>query len=139
MAPPEPEALAMAAARSTMTPDEAAEAAIEFVYAPTTPRAAIDEDFAVRRRQPTSPEGYTNQLMAVVSYSGAYARLGEIAVPTLVISGWQDRLVNPANAALLAKAIPDAQLVMIDNASHILFTDQTKAVSDALVAFLESS
>jgi pimeloyl-ACP methyl ester carboxylesterase len=139
MAPPEPEALQMAAARSTMSPEEAAEAAIEFVYAPTTPRASIDEDFAVRLRQPTSPEGYTNQLTAVVTYAGSYARLGEITAPTLVISGRQDRLVNPANAALLAEAIPGARLVMIEDASHILFTDQTVAVTDAIAAFLQSN
>jgi 3-oxoadipate enol-lactonase len=139
MAPAEPEALAMAAARSTMTPEEAAEVAIEFVYAPTTPRAAIDDDFAVRLRQPTSPEGYTNQLMAVMTYAGSYARLGEITAPTLVISGRQDRLVNPANAALLAEAIPDARLVMVEDASHILFTDQTVAVTDAIVTFLTRS
>lgn len=138
MAPPDPEALAMAAARSTMTPDEAAESAVAFVYAPSTPRTAIDEDFAVRSQQPTSPEGYTNQLMGVVTYAGSYERLGEIAVPTLVISGRQDRLVNPANATLLADAIPDTRLVMVDDASHIMFTDQPDIVTEAVVTFLES-
>ena len=136
MVPPEAEALEMAAARASMTPQEAAEVAIPFVYSPTTSREMIDEDFAVRARQPTSPEGYTNQLMAMVGFPGTYSRLHEITAPTLVIHGTVDRLVNPANAPLLAEAIPNAELVLIDDASHILFTDQPEAVNNAIVGFL---
>ena len=36
-----------------MTPEEAAEAAIPFIYAPRTPRADIDADLAVRAAHPT--------------------------------------------------------------------------------------
>lgn len=41
-----------------MAPDEAAEAAIPFIYAPGTPRADIDADLAVRAAHPTDPVGY---------------------------------------------------------------------------------
>ncbi|MHB8670960.1 MAG: alpha/beta fold hydrolase [Acidimicrobiales bacterium] len=134
--PAEPAAMEMATARATMDPLEAAEVAIPFVYAPGTPRSRIDEDFAVRMRMPTSPEGYANQLHGVISHGGTLSRLGRVAVPTLVVSGNQDRLVNPANARVLADAIPGAQLVLLDGASHILFTDQTEALQAAFLDFL---
>jgi pimeloyl-ACP methyl ester carboxylesterase len=119
-----------------MTPDEAAEVAIPFVYSATTSRARIDEDFAIRLANPTSPEGYTNQLLGVVGWQGAFDRLGQIRVPTLVIAGRDDRLVNPENSKILANAIDGAQLVLVDDASHVFFTDQPEATNAALIDFL---
>lgn len=132
----EPEAAAMIAARATMTPREAAEVAIPFVYASTTPRERIDDDFAVRMMRPTSPEGYTNQVHGVSQWPGAYERLGDIAVPTLVLSGTADRLVNPENSKVLANAIAGASLVWLDGASHVFFTDQPEQAASAVLDFL---
>jgi pimeloyl-ACP methyl ester carboxylesterase len=126
----------MVAARATMTPQEAAEVAIPFVYAAATSRADIDDDFAVRMVRPTSPEGYTNQVLGVSQWGGAYERLGDIAVPTLVLSGTADRLVNPENSSVLAGAIAGATLVWLDGASHVFFTDQPEASADAVLDFL---
>jgi pimeloyl-ACP methyl ester carboxylesterase len=132
----EPAAAEMIAARATMTPEEAAEVAIPFVYASTTPRERIDEDFAVRMVRPTTPEGYTNQVLGVGQWGGAYERLASIAVPTLVLSGTADRLVNPENSNVLAREIPGASLVWLDGASHVFFTDQPEASAKAVVEFL---
>lgn len=134
--PPDPEATAMAVARASLSPQEAAEIAIPFVYAKATTREMIDEDFAVRARIPTSPEGYANQLAAVLSYAGSAPRLGEIAVPTLVMTGTEDRLIDPANSTFLVEHIPGARLVRIEGASHIMFTDQPVTTLRALLEFL---
>jgi 3-oxoadipate enol-lactonase len=134
----EPEAAAMIAARATMTPEDAAEVAIPFVYASSTPRERIDEDFAVRMERPTSPEGYTNQVLGVAQWGGAYERLVDIAVPTLVLSGTADRLVNPENSNVLAGAIPNASLAWLDGASHVFFTDQPEASAKAIIEFLSN-
>jgi 3-oxoadipate enol-lactonase len=135
--PPPPETLRMLASRSSMTPREAAEAAVPFIYAPDTGRDAIDEDIAVRMRQPTDPAGYTLQLQAAMRHGGTYARLPRISVPTLVVQGTADGLVNPANAPILAGRIPGARLVTLEGASHILFTDRTVEVGTALRSFLD--
>ncbi|MDQ3106459.1 MAG: alpha/beta hydrolase [Actinomycetota bacterium] len=137
MVPAEAAAMEMAAARATMPPAEAAEVAIPFVYAKATSRAVIDEDFAVRMALPTSPEGYTNQLMGVMAWGGGAARLAAIDVPTLVLQGDEDRLVNPANAPVLAAAIKGAQLEIIEGASHVFFSDQPAAAAKAIFEFLE--
>lgn len=133
-----PEAMQLLTARSSLSPRDAAEAAIDFVYAPQTSRSLIEEDIAVRMRQPTDPAGYTYQLQAAVDYRGAYSRLDRIHVPTLVVHGSADRLVPPANAPLLARAIPDAEQVILDGASHILATDRTDELNALLLRFLDS-
>ena len=60
-------------------------------------------------------------------------------MPTLVIHGETDQLVPPENGRIIAQAIPHARLVMLPHASHIFFTDQLEATSDALLSFLEAS
>jgi pimeloyl-ACP methyl ester carboxylesterase len=139
--PAEPAAMEMAAARASMSPEEAAEVAIPFVYAKATPRSVIDEDFQVRLALPTSPEGYANQLAGVVAWGAregiGAARLSAIGVPTLILQGDEDRLVNPANAQVLAGAIPNSRVEIIEGASHVFFSDQPAAAAKAILAFLD--
>ena len=137
----EPAAMEMVASRATMSAEEAAEVAVPFVYAKGTPRSVIDEDFAVRLQVPTTPEGYANQLGGVAAWGAGEgvgaARLGVIDVPTLILQGDEDRLVNPANAEVLAKAIPGAELAIIEGASHIFFSDQPVQSAKVIVDFLD--
>ena len=131
----EPEARDLLMARGKMTPDQAMEASVPYIYAPTTPRARIEEDFAVRRKRFTSLQGYMAQLQGILSWE-AYSRLSAIRVPTLVIHGESDRLVPSANGQLIAERIPGARLVVLPQASHIFTTDQPDAALDAILDFL---
>jgi len=135
--PPEPDALAMLTDRTTLGPREAALLARPFIYAPDTPEEVVEQDIAVRLRQPTAPEGYANQLAAVVAHRGTFDRLPQVRVPTLVVHGTADRLVHPANAPLLAGRIPGARLVMVEGASHLLFSDRTEETGTVIRAFLD--
>ena len=108
----EPEAIQMLMSRAKMSPEQAAEAAVPFIYDQATPRERIDEDLAIRRPWFPSPEGYAAQLQGIFGWE-AYSRLGQIVAPTLVIHGESDRLVPPGNANLIAERIPGAKLVMI--------------------------
>jgi pimeloyl-ACP methyl ester carboxylesterase len=49
-----------------------------------------------------------------------HARLGEIAVPALVIHGSADPLFPPAHGEALAQAIPDARLRIVEDLGHEL-------------------
>lgn len=131
----EPEAAAMLRARGNMSPEEAIEAPVRFIYDSATPRERIDEDLAVRRPWLPRPEGYTAQLQGIIAWE-AYSRLSAIAAPTLVIHGEADRLVPPENGKLIAERIPGAKLVMIPHASHLFTTDQTEAAHRAILEFL---
>lgn len=66
----EPEVTELLMSRGKMTPEEAAQAAIPFIYDPSTPRARIDEDLAVRRDWFPRPDAYMNQLMGILGVGG---------------------------------------------------------------------
>jgi pimeloyl-ACP methyl ester carboxylesterase len=131
----EPEANAMVLARATMTREEAAEAAVPFIYHPSTPRRLIEEDMEIRRPWFPQPAAYAAQLQGILAWEG-YSRLPQIKAPTLVIHGESDRLVPPGNGKLIAERIPGAKLVLLAGASHIFPTDQPEAAHQAIREFL---
>ena len=55
--------------------------------------------------------------------------------PPLVVTGADDRLVVPANSEKIAGAIPDAKLVTVDGANHVLTTDQADEVNALLLSW----
>lgn len=132
----EQDAIQMLMARDKMSPEQAFEAPVPFIYDSATPRERIDEDLALRRPWLPRPEGYTAQLQGILAWEG-YSRLPAITAPTLVIHGESDRLVPPGNGKLIADQIPGAKLVMIPHASHLFLTDQTETAHRVVLQFLE--
>jgi 3-oxoadipate enol-lactonase len=118
-----------------MTPEQAREAILPYIYDAATPREQIDEDIRVRQPWLPSPEGYMAQLLAILAWE-SYSRIGQITAPTLVIHGKSDALVPPGNGELIAGRIPGAKLVLLEHASHLFFTDQTEAAHQAILEFL---
>jgi pimeloyl-ACP methyl ester carboxylesterase len=134
----DPGAAGFLAARAGMTAREAAVASIPWVYADATPQEEIMADIDVRMTRPTSADGYSAQLRAVMAHGGTLPRLRDLAVPTLIIHGTADRLVPPANADLLAGAIPGAEQVMLDGAGHIFTTERRAETVRAVLRFLDA-
>jgi 3-oxoadipate enol-lactonase len=131
----EPAALEMLKASSWMSREQAAEAAIPFIYDAATPRHFIDEDIARRRAWPPNTAGYLAQLQAILAWE-SFSRLPQITTPTLVIHGKADRLVPPGNGELIAARIPGARLILLEHASHLFSTDQPEAAQKAIFEFL---
>ncbi len=131
----EPAALEMLKASSWMSREQAAEAAIPFIYDAATPRHLIDEDIARRRAWPLNTAGYLSQLQAILAWE-SFSRLPQITTPTLVIHGKADRLVPPGNGELIAARIPGARLILLEHASHLFSTDQPDAAQKAIFEFL---
>ena len=129
-------AIQMLMAREEMTPEQALEAPVPFIYDPATPRERIDQDLSLRRPWLPRPEGYRAQLQGIIAWE-SHSRLGDINTPALVIHGESDRLVPPGNGQLLAERIPGAKLVMIPHASHLFLTDQTEIAHRVILEFLE--
>jgi 3-oxoadipate enol-lactonase len=132
----EREATDLLMGRSKLTPEQAAEAAVPFIYDAATPRERIDEDLAIRRPWFPRAEAYMAQLQGILAWE-AYSRLPGISAPTLVIHGEFDRLVPPGNGKLIAERIPGAKLVIVPHASHLFLTDQTEAGNHAILEFLD--
>jgi pimeloyl-ACP methyl ester carboxylesterase len=66
------------------------------------------------------PEGPGRQLAAIIAGGNRTAELGRISAPTLVIHGSADPLIAPSGGRATARAIPGAELVMIEGMGHDL-------------------
>jgi pimeloyl-ACP methyl ester carboxylesterase len=64
--------------------------------------------------------------------------LSELTLPTLVITGDDDRIVPTADSIRLSSALPNAQLVVIPNAGHVPHEEQPGAFMDALIKFINN-
>jgi pimeloyl-ACP methyl ester carboxylesterase len=63
-------------------------------------------------------------------------RLYRLTAPTLLVWGKSDKLIPPMYADYWKKAIPQAQLTMIDNAAHMPPYEQPEAFVAAVTKFL---
>jgi pimeloyl-ACP methyl ester carboxylesterase len=83
----------------------------------------LDDD-AIRTRAAAaydrcfSPAGVRRQMMAVVHDGSRAERLAELRLPTLVIHGSRDTLIDPSGGRRTAAVIPDARYVEIDGMGH---------------------
>ena len=63
-------------------------------------------------------------------------RLGEIGVPTLVVGGGYDWVCPPAASRFLARSIPHAELLLLEEAGHFSFAEDPDRFREAVVAFV---
>jgi len=86
-----------------------------------------------------SPPILMQQLRALGAYD-ASARLGELApLPTLVVSGAEDRIAPAASGRALAAAIPGAEYVEIPGAAHALTVHEADRVGALLARHIEGA
>jgi pimeloyl-ACP methyl ester carboxylesterase len=66
-------------------------------------------------------------------------RLSKIKCPTLVITGTKDQVVKPGSSDTLARMIPDAKLVKLENGSHMVCTEMADEYNNLILRFLKQS
>jgi len=108
---------------------------VENALAPDPPEALVDEIVALRVAHPPDPAGWQAQAAAAASFDG-WERLPEIAAPTLVLHGDLDQVVDPGNAPLLARRIPDARLETFPGCGHLFFWERPARVAAVVGEFL---
>jgi pimeloyl-ACP methyl ester carboxylesterase len=64
------------------------------------------------------PAGTTRQMMAIISSGSRTAALSEVTVPTLVLHGDADRLVDASGGRRTAEAVPGARFVLLEGMGH---------------------
>ncbi len=132
-----PEVFAALEARGVKTPEEAFWLVAPYNYDPSTERARLEEDLEVTLRAPIKRKSYMAQLQAILSWAGTHSRLSSLRVPTLVIHGASDVLIPTENGRILARAIPNAKLVILPRAGHRFMTDQLEAATETILSFLD--
>ena len=85
----------------------------------------------------TVPEASVGkQAAAIDGWEGTAGRLGEIASPTLLLTGAEDALVVPENARYMAERLLQAELAIIENGGHGLMFQFPGAFCDTVTGFL---
>lgn len=91
------------------------------------------------REQNAVPETvYMQQLQTATGFDFEM-RDAEIKAPTLVLTGDRDIVVPPQNSENLMKAIPNAELEIIENGSHMFFIENAEEFNQTVREFLKNN
>lgn len=115
------------------TPADIAESIVAEIAGPSISAEARDMLLDSHRRLHTV--GYIAAMRATTGFT-AFPAFESIAVPTLVLTGSEDRVAPPAHTRLMADRIPGARFVEIAGAGHISNIEAPAAFNAALEAFL---
>lgn len=72
------------------------------------------------------------QAEAVIEHDTS-ARLGDIALPTLVIHGTADRLLPVENGRMIAELIPGARLEIFEDVGHLFFWERPQRSAELIL------
>jgi pimeloyl-ACP methyl ester carboxylesterase len=122
---PTPEAMQILLRPVAQTREEALEMGVEATRAIGSPGFPFDEARARDRAGRAydrcyHPMGVARQLAAIMASGDRTEALGGVTVPTVVIHGDGDPLVTPSGGEATAKAVPGAELVVIEGMGHDL-------------------
>src|SRR5581483_4340286 len=125
---PHPEAMVALMAPVPTTRDEAIEAAVASWRVIGSPGFPFDER-RIRERAGESydrafhPAGTARQLAAIMAQPDRTEALAKVEVPTLVIHGAADPLVDPSGGRATAAAVPGSRLKLVPGMGHDLPPD----------------
>ncbi len=117
--------------------EEAIERAVQTYRVIGSPGYALDEDWlrgvaGTAYDRAFDPLGVARQLMAIHASGDRTPGLRSLSVPTLVVHGEDDPLVQVAGGRATAEAVPDAQLLVIPGMGHNLPRELWPQILDAL-------
>jgi pimeloyl-ACP methyl ester carboxylesterase len=134
-------ATAEAAAALGRPPSTSREQAIEAAVASSkviaSPAFPVADEERVRRAgakydRAYRPLGTLRQYAAIIASPDRTAALGRVTVPTVVLHGEADPLVDVSGGRATAAAIPGAELVVIPGMGHDLPTETWPQIIDAI-------
>lgn len=101
-------------------------------FGPHAPRAAVEHVVALAARAPSTV--WTNGLASLV---GADLRnaLAHVRVPVLVVVGDHDRVTPRAAAEALVRALPRAELAVLEGAGHVPMLERPEALNALIEGF----
>jgi 3-oxoadipate enol-lactonase len=115
--------------RKTRTPES-----IRKLLGPNPRKGAYEE--LVQSIESVRDESYRKTLEASVAQDRE-APIEEIRVPTLIVSGEEDKVYSPELARAMAARIPGAELAMMKGAGHLANLEQPEEFNRLLLGFLK--
>jgi len=135
---PAPETLEALASTKGLNSEERMRANLLLAFTPAyvqTKGAEVDQIVHLRAMNEVPEHIYLSQLHAAVNFNSE-SRLGEIASPTLVLSGDADVIVPVQNSRNLAARVPGARLQIVAGGSHTFFIEQAAEFNQLVTQFL---
>jgi 3-oxoadipate enol-lactonase len=96
----------------------------------------VEEILLYRLDHRPGREAWLAQAAAAGTFSSRSA-LAALDTPTLLIHGVDDKVVDPRNAELLARSIPDAELLLWPDTGHLGFWERATSFADTVTDFLD--
>ncbi|MBA3875919.1 MAG: 3-oxoadipate enol-lactone hydrolase [Anaerolinea sp.] len=92
----------------------------------------VERILSHRLAAPQDSAGWAAQAAAGTTYDGA-GRAAFITVPTLLIAGTADRVVDYRNSVVLAELIPNSVLRLVPDSGHLVFWERPRTVAGLIV------
>ena len=108
---------------------------VENALAPDPPDGIVERILAHRLETDQPLSAWLSQAAAGMTFD-AWDRLPNLKIPTLVVHGTADVVVDPKNADLLAARIPGAQLELFPGCGHLLFWEEPERFVEVVEGFL---
>jgi pimeloyl-ACP methyl ester carboxylesterase len=96
----------------------------------------VEEIYRYRLEHAPPVEAWQAQFAAGAGFLRTSKPIEEIAAPTLVLHGGADVIVDPGNAELLARRIPDARVELFPERGHLVIWQEPEWFADRLREFL---
>ena len=101
----------------------------------------VEEWIDFRASNPIDPVGYQAQMgigLSLMAEEAAFEkRLPALKMPVLLMTGDQDKVVPPGNAGLLKEMMPQAEIVILENAGHFFPFEVPETAVSAITSFLK--
>lgn len=110
---------------------------LPFLMHPSRVKEAALVDVIRDMAERTGVEAYVRQQTAIIVRPDYRPHLKDIACPTLVLCGRQDGLTPLEDSELMARSIPGAKLVVVEECGHMSTMERPKEVNAALRAWLK--
>lgn len=102
----------------------------------TTPEVvALTSDMIARTRLTV----VAGLMPSLLKHDAAVGLLAYGKIPALVMHGVGDKVIPVEHARLLAKALPQSELVIVEHAGHMLPLEQPQIVNEHLLALIDAS
>jgi pimeloyl-ACP methyl ester carboxylesterase len=106
---------------------------IDWSYSRDTTRSL--KESAARRMKQTRFTVLHGDFVACDGFD-VISELGKIRVPALIICGQEDRMTPMKYSRFLAEKLPDAELIEVPRAGHMVMLEQPVRVTESISAFL---
>jgi pimeloyl-ACP methyl ester carboxylesterase len=95
----------------------------------------VDRIVEWRLGNPQPSYAWKHQLMAGMNFDSS-DRVYQIKVPTLVVTGSEDRIVPAESSKRLTERIPNSRLITLEGTGHLLFIEQAGEFNKIVLDFL---